>query len=254
MLWCRSSVAVLLAPGLLALAIIMLAGCAARAPESRPPSPPAEDVSKSPPVRASALDPQPTSVDAAVPTPGYPPQALAAHAQGSVVLHILIDETGRVRDAKVLSEPGHGLGEAAMRTARHFRFKPMQLRGEPVVRWWTFTVKYELPRVGAAVAPACVSKNPLVCKLGADLAGVRAAPADHHLEVWGLGDLGPLRGTPLAEIRAALGKPDCESASGNPCTEGADLVYDGWWAGGPNLLIWADAGADCREAIWRGTK
>lgn len=247
------------APGPLGLGFLtflaILAGCAARAPESRPPSPPAEDVSKSPPLRASALDPQPASIHAAVPTPGYPQEALAAHAQGSVVLNILIDETGRVRDAKVLRDPGHGLGEAAARSAiAHFRFKPMQLHGEPVASWWTLTVKYEPPPVDAAVAPPCVSKNPLVCKLAANLAAVRAAPADHHFEVWGLGGLGPLRGTPLAEIRAALGKPDCESAPGNPCTEGADLVYGGWWVGGPNLLIWADTGADCREAIWRGTK
>lgn len=184
----------------------------------------------------------------------YPQEALAAHAGGSVVLKVLVDETGRVRDAEVLRDPGHGLGEAAKRSAMaHFRFHPPLRNGRPVAAWFTFTVTYEPP-------PACVSKSPIVCKLAADLAGVRAAPTASHPEVWGPGDLGALRGTPLAEIRAALGKPDCESASGDRCMEDADLVYEyfkfpnGSLGGGPNLLVWADTDARCRRAVWVGTK
>jgi TonB family protein len=99
-----------LAPALLALAV--LAGCAARAPEASE----------------------------------YPREALAANAQASVVLGILIDETGRVREAKVIREPGHGFGVAAMRSAlAHFRFSPPRLNGRPVATWWVFTVIYVLP-------------------------------------------------------------------------------------------------------------
>jgi protein TonB len=137
------------APALLAL--VVLAGCAARAPESRPtpppPPPPAEAGPQGPPVRAPALTTQPKPVDVAIPASEYPQEALAANAEGAVVLKILIDETGRVREAKTLRDPGYGFGEAAIRSAiAHFRFSPPRLQGRAVATWWTFTVIYELPR------------------------------------------------------------------------------------------------------------
>jgi periplasmic protein TonB len=128
------------------LALAVLAGCAARAPERRPTPRPAEAAPQSPPVRPSALTTQPKPLDVTIPSSEYPQQALAANAEASVVLKILIDETGRVREAKVLREPGHGFGEAAMRSAMaHFRFSPPRLHGTPVATWWPFTVTYELP-------------------------------------------------------------------------------------------------------------
>jgi protein TonB len=133
------------APALLALAA--LAGCAARAPESRPTPPPAEATPQSPPVPASALTTLPEVLDVTIPSSEYPRRALAANAEASVILRILIDETGRVREAKVLREPGHGFGVAAMRSAlAHFRFSPPRLHGTPVATWWVFTVMYVLPR------------------------------------------------------------------------------------------------------------
>ena len=129
-----------LAPAL--LAVTCLTGCAAHAPESRPVPAPATDAPESRAVPGPVLDTQPAPVDASVPAEAYPQEARDADFQGSVVLKILIDETGRVRDAKVLKDPGHGLGEAAVRTVlTHFRFRPM-----PVAAWWTYTVTYELPR------------------------------------------------------------------------------------------------------------
>jgi len=71
---------------------------------------------------------------------------LAANAEALVVLKILIDETGRVREAKVLRDPGHGFAEAPMRSAiAHFRFSPPRLQGKAVASWWVFAVNYELP-------------------------------------------------------------------------------------------------------------
>jgi hypothetical protein len=107
---------------------------------------------------------------------------------------------------------------------------------------------------------ACASQDALVRRLATDLASVRSTPAESHPEVWGPKDLRPLQRVPIAEIRAALGKPDCESKHDNPCMEGADLVYEyfklpeGWLGGGPNLLVWADPQGRCREALWLGTK
>jgi TonB family protein len=129
------------------LALIVLAGCASSTPESRPTPPPVEAVPQSPPVRASELTTQPVPVDVAIPPSEYPREALAADAEGAVVLKILIDQSGRVRAAKVQRDPGYGFGEAAMRSAiAHFRFSPARLNGRPVAAYWTFTVTYMLPR------------------------------------------------------------------------------------------------------------
>ena len=96
---------------------------------------------------AAKLDTQPEPVDVAVQAAEYPKEALDANFQGAVQLEILIDETGRVREAKVRKDPGRGLGDAAVRSLlAHFRFSPGRLHGQPVAAWWTFTVVYELPR------------------------------------------------------------------------------------------------------------
>ena len=131
------------APALLALAV--LAGCAARAPESRPTPPPAEVVPESPPVGALIAQPEP--LDVAIPRGEYPHDALDSGFEGSVTLKIVIDVNGRVRKAWVVKDPGHGLGVAAVESAlRHFKFKPGQINGKPIATEWTFTVNYVLPR------------------------------------------------------------------------------------------------------------
>ena len=142
------------------LAVTSLAGCAAQAPERRTvPAPaadaperrtvpaPAADAPESRTVPARLLDTQPAPIDVAVPSAEYPRAALDANFEGFAVLKILIAETGRVREAKVLKDPGYGLGDAAARSAlAHFRFSPARLQGQPVATWWTFTVMYVLPR------------------------------------------------------------------------------------------------------------
>jgi hypothetical protein len=114
--------------------------------------------------------------------------------------------------------------------------------------------------LATVLATACASKDALLRQLATDLGSVRAASSEDHPEVSGPKDLRPLRGVSLADIRAALGRPDCESAHGGPCMEDADLVYEyfklpeGWLGGGPNLLVWTDAAGRCRDAMWLGTK
>jgi protein TonB len=75
----------------------------------------------------------------------YPPAALAQGLEGRVVLRLLVDETGRVVDAAIVEDPGHGFGEAAARAARGFRFEPAQRAGTPVATWLRFTVSFEIP-------------------------------------------------------------------------------------------------------------
>jgi protein TonB len=96
-----------------------------------------------PPTQVTSL---PEPVEVAVPRGEYPPEAARAGVEGEVKLRLLVDETGRVRQVTVLSDPGYGLGPAAARIARRFfRFKPARLGGEPVATEIPFTVVFELP-------------------------------------------------------------------------------------------------------------
>ena len=65
------------------------------------------------------------------PMPAYPPEAKAAGAEGTVTVQILVDEEGRVVEAKAVS--GHPLlRDAAVTAARNTRFSPTRLQGQPV--------------------------------------------------------------------------------------------------------------------------
>src|SRR5688572_31940680 len=66
-----------------------------------------------------------------LPKPGYPPIAKAAHASGTVVVQVLIDENGNVVSANAVS--GHPLLiNAAVSAARQAKFSPTKLSGQPV--------------------------------------------------------------------------------------------------------------------------
>ncbi len=66
-----------------------------------------------------------------LPKPVYPPAARAAHATGTVVVQITIDEEGNVIFARSVS--GHPLlQEAAVQAATQAKFSPTRLSGQPV--------------------------------------------------------------------------------------------------------------------------
>ena len=66
-----------------------------------------------------------------LPKPPYPQIAKAAHASGTVVVQVLIDENGNVVSARAVS--GHPLLQAvAVAAARGARFSPTKLSGQPV--------------------------------------------------------------------------------------------------------------------------
>ena len=74
----------------------------------------------------------------------YPPEARRKQREGSVVLRLWLDATGAVERAEIISNPGDGLGEAALRAARELRFSPAKLRGEPVATSVPFTLHFVL--------------------------------------------------------------------------------------------------------------
>jgi protein TonB len=75
--------------------------------------------------------------------PAYPPIARAARAEGTVVVRIVIDETGRVISASAVS--GHPLLRAsAVAAARQWRFAPTYLEGQSVKVTGTVNVNFVL--------------------------------------------------------------------------------------------------------------
>jgi TonB family protein len=80
-----------------------------------------------PPVQGGVLNGKAISK----PQPPYPAIARAARASGTVVVQILVDESGRVISARAVS--GHPLlQQAAVAAARQARFSPTLLSGQPV--------------------------------------------------------------------------------------------------------------------------
>ncbi|MBD0373283.1 MAG: TonB family protein [Pyrinomonadaceae bacterium] len=66
-----------------------------------------------------------------LPRPAYPPAAKAAGASGTVIVQVIVDETGKVTSATAVS--GHPLlRQAAVQAAYQARFKPTMLSGKPV--------------------------------------------------------------------------------------------------------------------------
>lgn len=64
--------------------------------------------------------------------PEYSEEARKAKYQGTVVLAVVVDETGRARDIRVLRPLGLGLDEKAIEAVQKWKFRPGQLNGKPV--------------------------------------------------------------------------------------------------------------------------
>ena len=63
--------------------------------------------------------------------PQYPPIAMQAHIQGTVVLQAVIGKDGTVQDLHLVS--GHPmLAPAAIEAVKQWRYRPYRLNGEPV--------------------------------------------------------------------------------------------------------------------------
>jgi len=67
-----------------------------------------------------------------LPKPDYPPIARAAHAQGTVLVQVLIDYDGKVIAAAIVS--GHPLLQAvSVQAARNSVFAPTTFEGKPAI-------------------------------------------------------------------------------------------------------------------------
>jgi TonB family protein len=81
----------------------------------------------------------------------YPPQALRAGREGSVVLELLVNAEGGVDTVSVYQALEPALDAAAVEAAAGFRFSPAMVEGEPVPVWllfeYTFSIAQEARRI-----------------------------------------------------------------------------------------------------------
>jgi len=80
--------------------------------------------------------------------PPYPPAAIRANAEGSLMLQVLVGADGHVRDARVSRGSGFDLlDRAAVDEARkHWRLRPATRDGTPVEQWYTLRVVFHLEK------------------------------------------------------------------------------------------------------------
>jgi protein TonB len=92
-----------------------------------PPPPPPQPTPPRAPISGGVLNGKAISL----PKPAYPAIAKQAHASGTVVVQVTIDENGNVISAHAVS--GHPLLQSvAVAAARGARFSPTKLSGQPV--------------------------------------------------------------------------------------------------------------------------
>jgi TonB family protein len=78
------------------------------------------------------------------PTPEYTDAARSARIEGTVSLELEFTASGDVRVLRVVRGLGHGLDEAAQRSALRIRFKPAQSDGRPVDSRATIHITFRL--------------------------------------------------------------------------------------------------------------
>ena len=76
--------------------------------------------------------------------PTYPAEQKKAGTQGAVLLHVLIDEQGRVEDISTVNTPDKALAVAALDAVRQWTFQPYLLNGSPISVETTITVNFSL--------------------------------------------------------------------------------------------------------------
>jgi len=76
--------------------------------------------------------------------PEYSEEARKAKYQGTVVLSVIIDSTGKPTNLKVLRPLGLGLDEKAIEAVQKWRFRPGTKEGKPVAVYATIEVNFRL--------------------------------------------------------------------------------------------------------------
>lgn len=105
--------------------------------DAEPPPPSPRPILK--PVSGGVLNGSAISL----PTPTYPEHARRMRTQGTVVVDVVIDETGKVISARASAGP-QPLSDAAVQAALRARFSPTKLSGQPVKVSGVINYKFSL--------------------------------------------------------------------------------------------------------------
>lgn len=79
--------------------------------------------------------------------PIYPADARAARIAGIVILEVIIDRNGYVKNPRVLKPLPFNLDQAAVDAVKQWRFRPGTLNGEPVDVIFNLTINFKLSEV-----------------------------------------------------------------------------------------------------------
>lgn len=77
------------------------------------------------------------------PAPSYPPLALRMRREGKVTVRLLVDETGKVADARV-ADGSSEFNSEALKAARQWTYQPATKGGVPVKVWVTEVIGFKL--------------------------------------------------------------------------------------------------------------
>lgn len=74
----------------------------------------------------------------------YPEEAKKAGIEGPVVMELLIDDQGQVRQVTLVKGPGFGLNEAALSAIKSFKFRPAKMQDQAVAVKIKYTYRFIL--------------------------------------------------------------------------------------------------------------
>jgi protein TonB len=79
------------------------------------------------------------------PLPHYPQLARRRGLQGTVMLMVLVNRSGKVNDVRVFTSSGHRiLDKSAVASVRKWQFEPATRGGKPVRMWVRVPIRFEL--------------------------------------------------------------------------------------------------------------
>lgn len=77
--------------------------------------------------------------------PRYPPASARAHEEGTVMLRVLVDQTGVPQRVEIARSSGHQrLDAAARESVMHARFRPVMRNGEATSAWGLVPIAFRL--------------------------------------------------------------------------------------------------------------
>jgi len=130
-------------PGVLSFGLYASIATALPAAQGPNPTPAAASAPSAPAPKQAGVDvPKPERVKMLRPT--YPAEALARGQHALVVVELIIDETGKVAEARVLHGP-EPFAKAALEATRQWEFKPTKVDGKPVRVRETVPITFSLP-------------------------------------------------------------------------------------------------------------